>query len=99
MYFQILKIHIDIVTPVFFLILLGYYVGPHLAMDPRTLSITAYFLLVPCFVFDIISKVDIEITKAGQMILYAKICYHCCFIHYNATPCYIDHFALSCIIA
>jgi len=49
MYLQILKIFIDIVTPVFFLISLGYYVGPRLELDARTLSRTAYFLLVPCF--------------------------------------------------
>ncbi len=73
MYFQVLKIFMDIVTPVFFLILLGYYTGPRLALDARTLSRTSYFLLVPCFVFDIISKVDIKIAKAGQMILYAGL--------------------------
>jgi predicted permease len=73
MYFQVLKIFIDIVTPVFFLIFLGYFVGPRLELDARTLSRTAYYLLVPCFVFDIISRVDIEIAKAGQMILYTTL--------------------------
>jgi len=73
MYLQVLKIFIDIVTPVFFLIFLGYYVGPRLELDARTLSRTAYFLLVPCFVFDIISKVDIDIAVAGQMILYTTL--------------------------
>ncbi len=73
MVLQILKIFIDIVTPVFFLILLGYYVGPRLELDARTLSRTAYFLLVPCFVFDIISRVDIDIAVAGQMILYTSL--------------------------
>ena len=73
MYLQILKIFIDIVTPVFFLILLGYYVGPRLELDAKTLSRTAYFLLVPCFVFDIISRVDIDIAVAGQMILYTSL--------------------------
>ncbi|MBC8440735.1 MAG: AEC family transporter [Deltaproteobacteria bacterium] len=73
MYLQVLKIFIDIVTPVFFLIFLGYYVGPRLELDARTLSRTAYFLLIPCFVFDIISKVDIDIAVAGQMILYTTL--------------------------
>ncbi|MDA3788591.1 MAG: AEC family transporter [Desulfobacula sp.] len=73
MYLQVLKIFIDIVTPVFFLILLGYYAGPRLGLDARTLSRTAYFLLVPCFAFDIISKVDIDIAVAGQMILYTTL--------------------------
>ena len=73
MVLQILKIFIDIVTPVFFLIFLGYFVGPRLELDARTLSRTAYFLLVPCFVFDIISRLDINIAVAGQMILYAGL--------------------------
>ena len=73
MYLSVLKIFIDIVTPVFFLILLGYYVGPRLELDARTLSRTAYYLLVPCFVFDIISKVDIDIAVAGQMIMYTTM--------------------------
>jgi len=73
MYLQALQIFLDIVTPVFSLILLGYYVGPRLELDARTLSRTAYYLLVPCFVFDVISKVNIEIAVAGQMILYTTL--------------------------
>ncbi len=73
MVLQILKIFIDIVTPVFFLISLGYYVGPRLELDARTLSRTAYFLLVPCFVFDIISRLDINVAKVAQMIMYAGL--------------------------
>jgi len=73
MYLQILKIFIDIVTPVFFLIFVGYYIGPRLELDARTLSRTAYYILLPCFVFDIISQVDIGIAVASQMILYATL--------------------------
>ena len=73
MYLQVLKIFIDIVAPVFFLILLGYFAGPRLELDARTLSKTAYYLLVPCFAFDIISRVDIDIAVAGQMILYTTL--------------------------
>ncbi len=72
MYLQVLKIFIDIVTPVFVLIFLGYYAGPRLELDAKTLSRTAYFLLIPCFVFDIISRVTIDIAVAGQMILYTS---------------------------
>ncbi len=73
MYIQILKIFIDIVTPVFFLVFLGYVVGPRLKLDARTLSRTAYYLLVPCFVFDMLATVDIEIKVAGQMILFTTL--------------------------
>lgn len=73
MVLQILKIFIDIVTPVFFLVFLGYFVGPRLQLDARTLSRTAYFLLVPCFVFNMLSQVDIDIAVAGQMIIYTTL--------------------------
>ena len=73
MYLQILKIFIDIVTPVFFLVFLGYSVGARLALDAKTLSRTAYYLLVPCFVFNMLSRVDIDLAVASQMILYTSL--------------------------
>jgi len=73
MYLSILKIFIDVVTPVFVLVLAGYLCGPRLQLDTRTLSRTAYYILVPCFVFNIISQLNIDISVAGQMILYAAL--------------------------
>jgi len=71
MLFQFFKVFINIVTPVFSLVFLGYLVGPRLNLDAKTLSRTAYYLLVPAFVFDIFSQVNIDIAKAGQMVAYA----------------------------
>jgi predicted permease len=73
MFPQILSIFIDIVTPVFFLVFIGYMAGPRLALDARTLSRTAYFILIPCFVFDMISQMDIDLSSAGQMMLHATL--------------------------
>ncbi len=70
MFFQVLSIFIDVVTPVFFLVFLGYFVGPKLDLDAKTLSRTAYYILVPCFVFNMLSSVNIKLAVAGQMILY-----------------------------
>lgn len=73
MLLQFLKVFIDIVTPVFFLVLLGYLVGPRLNLDAKTLSRTAYYLLVPAFVFNILSQLNINIAIAGQLIAYTTI--------------------------
>ncbi len=73
MYFQIFKIFIDIVIPVFFLVFLGYYAGPRLKLEARTLSRTAYYILIPSFVFNILSTVDITVAMAGQMIIYTTL--------------------------
>lgn len=73
MVLQIVRIFIDIVTPVFALVLLGYITGPRLSLDAKTLSRTAYFILVPCFVFNMISQVKITLAVAGQMILFTTL--------------------------
>ncbi len=75
MVFQVFKIFLDIVTPVFLVVLIGYFAGPRLKLDAGTLSKTAYFILVPCFVFNLLSNVDIPIAMATQMILYATLTY------------------------
>ncbi len=73
MFLQIAKIFIDIVTPVFALVLIGYLAGPRLSLEAKTLSRTAYFILIPCFVFDMLSQVQIKLAVAAQMIFYATI--------------------------
>lgn len=70
---MILKIFIDVVTPVFLIVFLGYYVGPRLKLEARTLSRTAYYILIPCFVFNIISRLDVSFSMAGQMIIYTTV--------------------------
>lgn len=70
---QILAIFIDIVMPVFFLVFLGYVAGPPLKLDARTLSRTAYYILVPCFVFNTLSGIDIELALAGRMVAYMAL--------------------------
>lgn len=76
MFFQIASIFIDSVIPVFTLVLLGRFAGPKLALEARTLSKTAYYILIPCFVFDMVSQMEMAFAAAGQMILYATLT-HC----------------------
>lgn len=73
MFLEVATIFIDIVTPVFFLVFLGYFVGPRLGLDSKTLSRTAYFILLPCFAFNVLSQMTVELSAAGQMILYTTL--------------------------
>lgn len=73
MLFQIARIFIDVVTPVFTIVLIGYIAAPRLELKARTLSRTAYFILIPCFVFGMLSNVQISLSTAGQMIAFASI--------------------------
>ena len=56
-----------------FLLLLGYFVGPRLKIDARSLSKTAYFVLIPAFVFNIISKAKIDSELALQMLSFILV--------------------------
>ncbi len=65
---QFFSIFIDVVTPVFGLVLISYLAGPRLNLEAKTLSRTAYFLFIPAFVFDIISRAEVEAALALRMI-------------------------------
>ena len=60
----LLLVFLNVVTPVFILVAVGYFIGPLLKIEARSLSKTAYYVFVPAFVFNIISeaKITAELT-------------------------------------
>lgn len=70
---QLLLIFLNVLTPVFLLVLLGYIAGPKLKLEARTLSRFAYFILIPAFVFDVLGKAQIQFGLALQMTLYTAL--------------------------
>ncbi|RUA00299.1 MAG: AEC family transporter [Deltaproteobacteria bacterium] len=68
---QLIKIFISIISPVFGMVLIGYFAGPRLQLQSRTLSRAAYFLFVPAFVFNIISQARGDIKAMGLMALFS----------------------------
>jgi predicted permease len=70
---QLLSIFLDVVAPVFAIVALGWLLGPRLALDARTLARTAYYVLVPAFTFDVISRSRVPLASAGRMALYAVV--------------------------
>ena len=73
MLIQILQIFINVITPVFTLVLIGYLAGPRLQLEARTLSRFAYFMLVPAFVFNVMSTAQIEVSLATRMFIYILV--------------------------
>lgn len=67
---QLLTIFINILAPVFLLMLLGYLIGPRLQLETRTLSRFAYFVLTPAFVVDVLGSARIAADTATTMITY-----------------------------
>lgn len=72
---QLLGIFLNVLVPVFLLVLLGYAVAPRLQLEARTLSRFAYFILTPAFVFNVLSQTRIEAGLAGRMIGFISLVY------------------------
>ena len=66
-------VFLNVVTPVFILVAVGYFIGPLLKIEARPLSKTAYFLFVPAFVFNIISEAKISFELAVMMLCFAFV--------------------------
>jgi len=72
---QIFSIFLNVVTPVFAVVALGFLLGPKLQIQYRTLSRTAYYLLIPAFVFNVMSTLELDFSVAGKMILAITLIY------------------------
>lgn len=70
MFIQIAQIFLNVITPVFVLVVIGYLAGPRLGLEARTLSRYAYFILIPSFVFSTMSTAAVEATLATRMIIF-----------------------------
>jgi predicted permease len=75
---KLLTIFVNVVTPVFGVVLIGYFAGPRLKLQARTLSRASYYIFLPAFVFDIISQADVEIGLATKMIVYTFVVHVAC---------------------
>jgi malate permease and related proteins len=70
---QLAAIFLNVLVPVFLLVGLGYLARPRLGLDSRTLSRFAYFILVPAYVFDVLSTAHIGAALAGRMTAFAVV--------------------------
>ena len=66
-------VFLNIVTPVFILVAVGYFIGPLFKIEARPLSKTAYFVFVPAFVFNIISEAKIAAELAVLMLCFTFV--------------------------
>ena len=69
----IFLVFLNVVTPVFILVVVGYFVGPRIKIEARSLSRTAYFVFIPAFVFNIISEAKIDSELALQMLSFILV--------------------------
>lgn len=76
----LLSIFLDVLLPVFTLVLIGYFAGPRLHLEVRSLSRVAYYILTPAFIFNIFSDAALEVNLAVRMALYAIVVAACCVV-------------------
>lgn len=67
---QLLNIFVNVITPVFALSALGYLVGPRLGLEARSLARYTYYLLVPSFVFNVITTAEVDPGLMLRMVGY-----------------------------
>lgn len=75
---ELASIFLNVLGPVFTLVLLGYLAGPRLGLQARTLSRLAYYVLAPGFVFGLISSAHIEGSLAARMVAFVLVLQLCC---------------------
>jgi len=67
---QLFSIFLNILTPVFALVAVGYIFAPRLQLEARTLSRFAYYILTPAFLFNVLSGAQIPAALALRMALF-----------------------------
>jgi len=72
---SLLPIFINVISPVFCIVFLSYSLGPRLELDYRSLSRTAYYLLVPAFIFNVFSQIQIDLNTMLRMAVAISLVY------------------------
>jgi hypothetical protein len=67
---QVATIFFNVITPVFIIPLIGYLTGPRLGLQTQTLSKSAYYVFIPAFVFNILSRPDLELSRLADLVLF-----------------------------
>lgn len=65
---ELLSVFLNVIMPVFGIVLLGFLLGGRLGLEARTLSRVAYFVFVPAFIFQAISQSRIPLEQAAKMV-------------------------------
>ncbi len=70
---QFLQVFFNVVMPVFAIVLLGYLLGKRLQLQAQTLTRVAYYVFVPAFIFQAISKSGIPLADAAKMFAFIAV--------------------------
>lgn len=68
-----LTIFLNVMVPVFGIVVIGYFLGNRLKLQAHTLTKTAYYILVPCFVFQAMSSAELPLQQALKLVSFVVI--------------------------
>jgi predicted permease len=67
---ELLAVFINVIMPVFGIVLLGYLLGNRLELKAQTLTRVAYYVFVPAFIFQAISTAEVSFDSALKMLAF-----------------------------
>ncbi len=67
---ELISVFINVIMPVFGIVLLGFLLGGRLQLQALTLTRSAYFVFVPAFIFDAISRVKVPLDNVLKMVAF-----------------------------
>lgn len=65
---ELAAVFLNVILPVFGIVMLGFLLGGRLELQARTLTRTAYYVFVPAFIFQAISSSRVDPASALQML-------------------------------
>ncbi len=67
---ELLAVFLNVILPVFAIVALGYLLGGRLELQARTLTRVAYYVFVPAFIFQAISRSQVPLDSALKMLCF-----------------------------
>jgi len=67
---EFISVFLNVIMPVFAIVLLGYLLGGRLKLQAQTLNRVAYYVFVPAFIFHAISSSRIPLANTIKMVLF-----------------------------
>lgn len=65
---ELFFVFLNVILPVFSIVLLGAFLGGRLELQARTLTRAAYYVFVPAFIFQSISMAEVPLTSVTKML-------------------------------
>jgi predicted permease len=70
---ELASVFINVILPVFGIVVLGYLLGGRLDLQARTLTRAAYYVFVPAFIFKAIGSAQVDLANAARMVLFIVV--------------------------